>query len=339
MILMGAAFAAGESWHYYALLGFLPFEVAELAVLVRTRRIRWGVWLALAVGFLPLFAFWPLLVGVRQFYGSYVWNPPSLFATANAYALLFRTFAPIAFAFVAVLVVVTWWAGEPALARPRMFTGIDDLSERWTTITFLLLPLIAFLATKLTHGPYQERYVLPTLFGIPLGLAHALRITGRRGVALAAAFIFIAVGLQEAFFWQGAIHDRGRLPSPVQPIEQFVTRAGYPELPVAISDGQDYVEFVHYAQDAKRFFSIVDPPQAIVYAGSDSVDLELPVLRCCLPLQVYEFHEFVGRYPRFLLYSGGTEWDWWPARLVKDGYLMQTLVSDKTRKVYLVSAP
>jgi hypothetical protein len=223
--------------------------------------------------------------------------------------------------------VLTWWAGT------------DDLSERWTAITFLLLPVIVFLATELTHGAYQERYVLPTLFGIPLSLAYALRITGRKGVALVAVFIFIAVGLQEAFFWQGAIHERGRLLSPAQPIEQLVNRAGYPGLPVAISDGHDYLQFVHYAQDAKRFVSIVDPPQAIVYAGSDSVDLELPVLQCCLPLQVYEFHEFVGQHPRFLLYSGGAEWDWWPARLVNDGYLMQMLVSDKTRKVYLVSAP
>ena len=59
--LLGISLFLAESFHYYAVLAMIPFGFAEAVLLLRTRRIRWGVWLALACGTLPLIVFWPLL--------------------------------------------------------------------------------------------------------------------------------------------------------------------------------------------------------------------------------------------------------------------------------------
>jgi hypothetical protein len=336
MLLMGIALAAAEGMHYYSLFDFVPIAIAEAVATIRIRRLRWSVWLAVAVGLIPLAVFWPLLNEIRRYYGAHIWNPPSLFVTAASYALLFKTNAPIALALVATLAALVLFTS----ARPSTTTSsqerMGDDNERWLAVTFLALPLLVFIAAKITHGAYTARYVLPSLFGVPISLAYVFRLIGRKGIALIAVFTFMAVGLQEAFFWQTGVHDALHFNSPAAPIESIVNRSGYPELPVVVSDGQDYFQFIHYAADARRFVTLVDPDAAVAYSGSNTLDLELPVMRCCMAIQVYTFPDFAAQHATFLLYSGGGQWDWWAARLVNDGDSLQLLAEDQNRRVYLV---
>ena len=82
---------------------------------------------------------------------------------------------------------------------------------------------------------------------------------------------------------------------------------------------------------------MVDREQSIVYSGSDSLDRQMSALQCCLPLQVYNFRDFASQHATFLLYSGGGEWDWWPFRLLHDGYSLQLLAADKSHRLYLAT--
>ena len=336
MILMAAALTTAETLHYYSIFAFVPFAAAELAVSLRIQRMRWSIWIALAAGFAPLAVFWPLLNGLRHFYSSHIWDPPSLFATANTYSLLFRTSVPIALGMVACLSATAFFLSDPPPSKTEN-ASIGAVSDRWLVIAFLALPILVFVITKLMHGAYTERYVLPALFGLPLSLAYVLRCLNRKGLALAAIFILAAVGLQETFFWQSAIHDARHFASPAEPVEKLVARAGFAELPVVVSDGEDYLQLAHYSRDSKRFLSLVDPPQAIAYIHTDSVDLQLPLLGCCAPVQIYSFQKFRAQHQRFLLYSGGGAFDWWPARLLNDGDSLQLLANDQNRRVYLVN--
>ena len=52
-------------------------------------------------------------------------------------------------------------------------------------------------------------------------------------------------------------------------------------------------------------------------------------------LQVYSYSKFAAQHARFLLYSGGGQWDWWTARLVNDGDSLQLLAEEQNRRVYL----
>ena len=72
MMLMGLTMVTAECLHYYSIFYFIPFAVAETAAAIRIRGIRWSVWLAIAVGFIPLALFWPLLSELRHYYGAHI---------------------------------------------------------------------------------------------------------------------------------------------------------------------------------------------------------------------------------------------------------------------------
>ncbi len=111
---------------------------------------------------------------------------------------------------------------------------------------------------------------------------------------------------------------------------------------MVISSGIDFLQIEHYASPewAKRFVCLVEPPKARIYAKTDNVDKDLLVLRSYVPLPIYEFQEFAANHPEFLLYSRGRgRWDWWPDRLLDDGYVLtlQSVDTNNKASVYLVS--
>jgi hypothetical protein len=325
--------------HFYALFAFVPFAMAESALLWKERRFRWGVWLAMGFGLVPLALSWTVLKDFQKFYGARFWAPASLVRTANTYALFLKTFAPIAIAIVAVLAIISLWG---ALWGAEDEAEDASWQERWLAVGLLALPVVGYAATKVAHGGLAERYVLPMVLGLPLGFAWMLGQFERKTVAFFAGFVLIAMTLQEGFFWKAESGTFGKVVSPADAVERLVDSASIrPDLPIVVSDGHDYVPLAYYAPPdwAKRFVSVVDPEEAVIYSGSDSLDKQLSALQCCLPLQVFGFHDFAEAHPAFLLYSGGGEWDWWPVRLLHDGYTLQLLAAEKNNRLYSVSRP
>jgi hypothetical protein len=155
-------------------------------------------------------------------------------------------------------------------------------------------------------------------------------------IALCLVFVFTR---QEHRFWSTYT---GRFVSPADVIEDLVRSAGYANLPVVLSPAANLLQLAHYApaESANRFVAIADAEKAIIYSRTDSVDKQLEVLRHYAPLQIYDFKPFVAEHPVFLLYSGGggAGWDWWPGRLLADGFTLREVAArDVYHKVFLVS--
>jgi hypothetical protein len=338
VVLLGASLAAAQSLHYYACFAFIPFGLAELVLAVRSRHIRWRVWLALAAAVLPLLVEWPQLFRIKQFYGNHLWSPPSLFGLADAYSFVLMAYPTISVAIVGVISVGTLWRMTTPKYSPGLSSESGDRTHELTlTLGLLAVPVVDYAVAKSTHGPFEGRHMLPVLLGTALGAGDLLRWSGRRGsIMLFAVFVLVAVSLQEVSFWITQRLPPG-IESPADSVEKLVSSAGHSDLPVLVSDGVDYVQFAYYASPERRerFVGAVDPPQAVRYTGTDSLDLQLPLLACCLPLRIYKFDLFAAQYPEFLVYSGGTYYDWWPQLLVSDGYLMELIASEKGRRVYL----
>jgi mannosyltransferase len=329
MLLMAISYATAESLHFYALFGFVPFAVSEAALFFRMRQLRLSVWFALGLGLVPLALSWPQLQSLKEFYGAHFWALPSLVRTASAYALFLKTFAPIAVAIVVVLSIV---ALRTMSEKPRDFSH-----EHWLGVALLGVPVVAFIAIKLAHGGFVERYVLLAILGVPLTLAYTLRMFGQRCVALFAVFVLVGVALQEGYFWKAESAAFGSFVSPADSVERLASASTSNDLPIVISDGHDYVPIAYYATSdwRKRFVAVVDPEKSILYNGSDSLDKQLAELQCCLPLHVSNFADFARDNPSFLLYSGGGDWDWWAYRLLDDGYSLRVLSAEKNHRLYL----
>jgi 4-amino-4-deoxy-L-arabinose transferase-like glycosyltransferase len=342
LILMGFSFAAAEALHYYAVFALVPFGLAEIALSLKARRLRLGVWLALACGLLPLALFWPLLRTLKKYFGSNIWDPPSLRHTGSTYGWLFHISSYHWDLAIAVAVVLFLLGAPTALAIRRFHaTLMADryFHEHVLAWALLGLPFVAYAATKLAHGGLDHKYVLPSVLAIPLGAGYILPRLNRRITPLLAILLFSILTVQEAKFWTSQRGHLGKPLSPVAPVESMVNSAGHPDLPIMISDGDDYLPFVYYAapEFEKRLVDVVDPPEAIAYIGNDTVEKDLLRLLSYYPLQVHEFQAFASDHPSFLLYSNGSANDWWPRRLANDGYSLEVVAMEGGRKVYLVT--
>jgi hypothetical protein len=125
----------------------------------------------------------------------------------------------------------------------------------------------------------------------------------------------------------------------VEDVERVVRAAGHGDLQVVDSDPIDYLQLAYYAspEGRRRLVFLADVPAAIAYVGSDTADKCLLALRSYLPLQVYDFAAFAGNHAEFLLYSDGRKaWDWWPTRLLHDGYALDLVAIDHGSRIYLV---
>jgi hypothetical protein len=344
MFLMGLSLAAAEALHYYAVFAFVPFILAEIILTLRSRRPRWAVWFALCSGGIPLAVFWPLLWRLKTYYGAHLWAVPNLLEAQSSYGWFFNTTSAwgTRLAEIAVLaVLLTMLAAERAAVRGGKRAD-PPLHECVLVLGFLALPFLSFFAAKLFHGGMTVRYMLPAVLGFSLAAGYSLPRWGRRSAVLIASLALCLIAVlvpQETRFWSSYKRD---FVSPVKDVEALVTSANYPDLPVVVSSAHDFLQLSHYASPdwARRFVSVVDVPQSVVYSGTDSGDKELEVMRHYTSLQIYDFAPFVAEHPAFLLYSGGggAGLDWWPPRLLRDGYTLRPVaVKDIFHRVFLVS--
>ncbi|MGA8075369.1 MAG: hypothetical protein WB995_17980 [Candidatus Acidiferrales bacterium] len=346
MCVMALALAASVSFNYYAGLAMVPFGLAELYILVVRRQIRWPVWIAFSLGVLPMVAFWPLLVAMRHNFGAHFWAKTSLSGLAFIYATLFLTSPPWGAAVAAASVLAM--AGLVVFAlnsKVRAAPNSTPAHEYVLVLALLALPFIGYAAAKLTHSGMTERYVLSAVLGLSLAAGCILPLFDRKSVLLAVTFLAALLAAQEAEFWLDHARQLSGFDSPADSLANLVTSAGHPDLPVVISDGLEYLPIAHYAAPpwSERFVTLVDPQAALTFAGNDSLDRGLIVLRPFAPLHVYDYKDFALQHPTFLLYtsngSGRDPHDWWPDRLFRDGYALKVLAVDHQRTIYLATRP
>jgi len=337
-VMLAVSLMLAESLHYYAVFSMLPFYVAESVYVIWTRRFRWQVWAALALGPVPLLFFWPLLSSARAIFGAHVWTHYGLSSIPITYGSSFLTGGAFGVALVAVSVAGIIGARLlPVEGSPG--EGVErDPVEAALLLTLLALPFSTALATYLMHGPMSERYVQAFVLGVALAMACAMSLARGKVVLLFAVFVLSTVAVHEFSFWRSA-HSL-RLDNPALPVEALIQKAGHPDLPVVFSDGVPYMQLTYYAAPEwkKRFVILEDPAKALKYSKTDNVDKGFEILRSYAPLHAYPLSEFVAAHPAFLFYleDPGTGFDWLRIYFPEEASSMQALVVEGNRRVYLV---
>jgi len=337
VIALGASCFAAGAFHYYGFFVLAPFFVGEFVQAIRTRTVRWGVWLAIASGFLPVAAAYPLLRQMKQFYGGHFWGQATWSVVWNMYGrtpLHASLIVMLALAVVSLITIV-----RPVWRHPDVRSELFSANEHLVVIVLIFLPVLEYLGIKAAHGALTMRYALALILGVSIAVSYSLRFLGRWIVLPAVvAMIALVVG-QEAFLWKKKLPHPGESISPASSFEKLAGQAGHTDLPIVVSDGENYLPIAYYASPdwRSRVTALIDPANAFVYAGSDSVDRQLSALRSCFALRAYDFSVFVSQYPTFLLYSDGGDFDWWPRRLAAEKYGLQLVVAHNKEKVYLVN--
>ena len=325
------------SVHYYAVFSLFPFFLAELTVVYNARRIRFGVWLALLAALAPLGISWSLLMKMKHLWAPHFFATSSLRSLPRVYSWYFGVSPGLGTALggAAFLMVLATFAPKRA-GNPRISLQ-KPASERVLLLGFIILPIIGYAVAKITHGPFIDRYFLPAILGIAAAVGYALERVKPRGTVAAAVIILLAIGVQELGFWTSPRHR-------VVPVEQvsslakLAERVGRDDIPIVVSDFGVYLATWYYAPPAlkRRITALADPVSAVKYIGTDTSDQLALAVRSYAPVAVQDFAPFAAAHRVFLLYSTKSLFDWWPARLTRDGDRLQLLAVDGPEAIYLV---
>jgi len=334
LVILGASLIAAQLFSYYAIFAVVPFAAAEMALTIKTKQLRRDVWIVLACALVPFLVSWPILKINKAIYGAHVWDPPVLSNLWLAYGNRFEQMVFLLFALgLAIALCGDFLAGSAA----------NRIQEHVIALTLIALPVIGIIAIRITQGAYTSRYFIVTVLSIPLAAAFGFRLVGRRTVPLilAALLMFAFSAKKELGAWRTQRGHFGKQVNPADPIEALAHSAGFDDLPLVVSNGHSYLELEFYGSPAfaKRIVGLIDEPQAIVYAGSDSVDKSLSIVAAFYPaLQVSSFESFRRAHPEFLLYAGGTNrWDWWSRCLMDEGFPLKLVASKGADRIFRIA--
>jgi hypothetical protein len=185
-----------------------------------------------------------------------------------------------------------------------------------------------------------ERYMLPVAIGIAAAAGLLAARSGERVALGLVVFLLAALVLRDAKMWV----DYGRrgplVPQPesMALVRDVLDHEPDPNIPMVISSGVTFLPTSYYGTPlyGHRIVALTDYAAALRYVRSDSVDRALQRLRLYLPIEVQPFEGFAPKHPRFYVFSNYESFDWWPRRLLEDGYSMRVIRLTEKQAVYLV---
>lgn len=340
-VLFSLSLAAAVSLHYYAVLAFVPFGIAEVAYLLKHGRWRFEVWTGLACATVPLIVFFPLLTRLKAYYGLNFWAKPSVATAYSTYGDFFKFLDNGTAVGIVLLLTILFFSAvlTPKLWQLTPIVSLIPIEELVLAIGFVWLPFLGFIIARIGNGGMTSRYTMPAILGIALTVTYLCRWMGHRVAILMMVLLLSVFACREALFWVNQPRNPPTITSPSASIEKLLEVDAQRDLPVVISSGHEYLQIAYYGSPrfSQRFFALVDRAEAIQYVRSDTLELALLAVRQYLPLNIYEYSEFASVHPVFLLYSNRDSLlDWWPTRLSRDGHFLRVLAFERGHILYLV---
>lgn len=315
-VALAVLLVASISLHYYAVFVIGPLAVAEAVTTWQTGQWRVRIWGAFAAGAGTLAMMWPLLSGLRAYYGDAYWSRPSVGKVLATYDTLLGFDSMgigvgISLALSAAMAGMLW----RNRSRPAADRGVESSFLALTVGLMGLPPFVAAVSAAM-NGGYAGRYALPVVIGVSLAsavVAGAIPARRQMLVLLGLAFVF---GAREVS-WAARARNRGLNATPAMNVHgSMMERAGGYGLPLWVLNPQDFLPLVYYNPEASvSIVATVDRARARRCIGTDSLERDLEVLSSHMPLNVLPYAEFRARYSRFLVLSRPGPYGWWMHQL------------------------
>jgi hypothetical protein len=240
-------------------------------------------------------------------------------------------------------------AGVLGMVLRQQYAGTADSEEKGkqlaeATLLFGLaaLPFAGYILSSVLHSGLTPRYVLSTSIGVSLALGCILSRAKPGVVALFAVFVISAVGVHELHFWRFSRADIQNVKSSGIAAGKFIESAGHKELPVVVPNGLALMWLTHYASPPATDRLLYPTPDHLPSDRNwaDTVDKGLEAAKNYLPLRISNFSEFAAVHKEFLLYvvDEDTPRDWLTMRLSREGWSMETVALDESRRIYLITS-
>jgi hypothetical protein len=334
-----ASLAAAVSSHYYAVFVAVPIAAAELVRTWQRRRPDPAVWLALALGGLPLAWYLPLVRGMNATVFAHPLASPDFWAKPGLRSLLrtyYSAFHPaLPFLLAAVLCSAFVSAGEPVPPRTRKELPVPA-HEYAVAVAFAGVPVLVAAFTRIYTGYYLDRYALCSILGFALLTgylgARFLR-TPAAGVALmlVLGIGFVAIRVDS--------DDRPYEDSDPEAHAAMLFHAGA-GAPIAVANPLVFLKLSYYAPAELRSRLVYLSDTAVATRYPDFIpELALLRLRRWTPIHIEEYRPFLESGRRFFVYgTSSTRLEWLPRQLLLDGRTVRLYAQSGECVLYEVTA-
>jgi hypothetical protein len=336
--LFAVSLTLGVSTHYLAVILLPCFGLAELTFAALSRRIRWKVWISIAIGAVPFLLSLPVLAHYKQLFGKHFWAQPawSMFLWTDGNILQVPSELALSLVlFVVLTCAALVWKSHKGLASD---SASFSPPEAVLIAGLLIYPSILVAVAELQGSGYTTRYGWPAILGAVLGLFFLIRPTRDRATALRfLSALLIAFCIHDAELALKAVKFAPKTFDKWPRLEQLSQLN--PEMPVVVSYGVDYLEMDRYAAPElrKRLCFIGDTDTALLEVDSNSLERNVALVSEFFPLHVEHTAPFLASHHRFLLYSTSSRTEsWLPKYLIENDYRLTLRYSDLSNLVYEV---
>jgi len=264
--------------------GMLGYDVAR-PLRAGPLMLRWRSYAAIVAGW-TVFALWlPAFLTQADLGRPHTWiSVPTMDALRDSYGTrAVRQLWTVVLAVAVVLWLARVVAAPRAANRAPAPTAAGEAGLRpgplpWLAATLLLVPVGAFVISHLMMSIFVDRYMLPTLLGVGIVIASAIRgmgwawhVTGRRGGGTAAEGVRVAMLLGALALlvlplrWAAAAP---RFPVPGARLARMAHEAGA-GTPVITESPLEYLPAAHYSgAPARPFYFVLDWESALDSAAA-----------------------------------------------------------------------
>jgi len=345
--LAGAGVGAAILSHFYGVVVGVPLLAGEILYIVRLRRFRAPVWLALVFGYLSSLVLLPL---IRALQGNYAAGYPGV-PYWRSFALTYEFLLDDLLGLIILACLIGGFGlllrGVAVSRRPEPDTTAQkgfEPHEIAAILTLALLPLIQQVMIGMVHGAYFPRHAIATVLGFCL-LAPALIFTISKR-APAVAMVLIAACALFALWEQGRAIKRLRAPLPFAALDFLAGRDTPRDLPIAVQDSLVYLRLMRYAPEPlrRRLVFPDSPEMAQKYWGNPVNDRAMAGLQICTPLNVVPFESFIANHRQFLVYKAPDEEQplaggWLVNGMTHMGAKVELIASEGPYELYRASLP
>lgn len=325
--LLGIAFAACLSAHYYGIIVVGAFLAGGIVLWAGERRFPYGLlWATLFAGCVALFTAAPFALAAREYKGHFWANPPAhpVFSLRDALGNAGRGPDLIMLAALSCLVIprivpARWlqWRHEERLSK---FTGPDIAA-----LVFLAFgPLWQWvLARTVTHA-YTWRYTIVSVAAACVLTALLIaRAAGRRTVITVAVMLAAIVEAPNALLELRILREtRQQVLAETAALDAVLAST---TAPVVVPHANTYLMYYYYGSDRvkRKLLLLSDHDAALRIVGTDNNEVAMRKLARFLPVRFEPADWVMPGSPRILLTTGRYDETWIVERLQELGYTVR----------------
>jgi hypothetical protein len=294
------------SSHYYAVLVLLPLTLGEITRIGLRRRVDWPMLFALAGATPCILLFLPLIRGAIELIGKHPWNPPTWGALISPYSwILGDTALPLGVVFM-LLLFLGYAERRGQIARPACL----PLPEAVAVLTFIALPVPAFVIARFGTNMIHARYLLPVVIGLAVLFTCAIyQVTAKQSLTA-----LVLTGLLAGRFLIAKLPVSELWKSPGGSISGFISseEERFRLLPLVFDNPHQFILYFHYGNKELRARAtyVADPAWALHYLGMDAVDQNLRVATPFFSLPTVSWERFRTEHQQFLLAKSYSDRGW-----------------------------